>query len=181
MPMGPKCDMHMLWNTQIIDTCIVFKSWHIGSNFTFVVSCLAIVALGVFYEYLCSLQKRVDRIVAFSLSSKDKARMPASRNRSGASTPDGDLEEFGLLTGLRMSRVQGNVMRVPPMWRVIRMLLYGATVFLSFFLMLVFMTFNAYLIIAVVAGASIGHYIFGITMNVDAVLSDVGGRGMACH
>jgi len=62
--------------------------------------------------------------------------------------------------------------------------LYGATIFLSFFLMLVFMTYNAYLILSVVLGAAIGHYIFGTEMNVEAVLSGggaVSGKTMACH
>jgi copper transporter 1 len=77
--------------------------------------------------------------------------------------------------------------------------LYGAQIFISFFLMLIFMTFNvgplllilldcplmfpqAYLILAVVLGASIGHFVFGAVMDIDAVLagSDLG-KGMACH
>jgi copper transporter 1 len=76
--------------------------------------------------------------------------------------------------------------------------LYGATVFLSFFLMLVFMTYNvrlastpeppyitdslpsqAYLILAVVVGAALGHYIFGGHMDLDATSVDA--KGMACH
>ena len=41
---------------------------------------------------------------------------------------------------------------------------------------------QAYLILAVVLGASIGHFVFGDAMDVDAVLagSDLG-KGMACH
>ena len=41
---------------------------------------------------------------------------------------------------------------------------------------------QAYLILAVVLGASIGHFVFGAVMDVDAVLagSDLG-KGMACH
>ncbi len=65
--------------------------------------------------------------------------------------------------------------------------------------MLVFMTYNvrfsllilldcplmvpqAYLILAVVLGASIGHFVFGAVMDVEAVLagSDLS-KGMACH
>lgn len=43
-------------------------------------------------------------------------------------------------------------------------------------------SFQAYLIAAVVVGASLGHYIFGGTMNADAILGDSnGGKGMACH
>jgi len=50
-------------------------------------------------------------------------------------------------------------------------------------LMLVFMTYNAYLILAVVVGAGLGHYIFGQYMDVDAVLAGAGtaGKTMACH
>jgi solute carrier family 31 (copper transporter), member 1 len=94
---------------------------------------------------------------------------------------------------------------VPLVARSIRAILYGASVFLSFFLMLVFMTYNvcrpfssalvpslthsthslilqAYLIVAVVIGAALGHFIFGDTINVEGVLSGVaGGKGMACH
>jgi solute carrier family 31 (copper transporter), member 1 len=84
--------------------------------------------------------------------------------------------------------------------RIMRASMYGASVFLSFFLMLVFMTYNvgallstpaadgahrrlqAYLIGAVVGGAMLGHYIFSPTMDVEAVLAGgAGGKGMACH
>jgi hypothetical protein len=66
--------------------------------------------------------------------------------------------------------------------------------------MLVFMTYNvgpscrlfwnvclpssqAYLILAVVLGASIGHFVFGAVMDVEAVLAHGGelGKGVACH
>jgi solute carrier family 31 (copper transporter), member 1 len=41
---------------------------------------------------------------------------------------------------------------------------------------------QAYLILAVVLGAAIGHFVFGSLMDVEAVLagSDLG-KGMACH
>jgi len=71
---------------------------------------------------------------------------------------------------------------VPIIPRVLRALIYGVTVFLSFFLMLIFMTYNAYLIGAVVVGAALGHYIFGSTINIDAILADSSGsKGLACH
>jgi len=72
---------------------------------------------------------------------------------------------------------------VPLLARLTRAALYGATIFLSFFLMLVFMTYNAYLILAVVIGAALGHFIFGHEIDVEGVLSGsgAGGKGMACH
>lgn len=30
MPAMPKCSMNMLWNHQVADTCVVFRSWHIA-------------------------------------------------------------------------------------------------------------------------------------------------------
>jgi copper transporter 1 len=41
---------------------------------------------------------------------------------------------------------------------------------------------QAYLILAVVLGASIGHFVFGAVMDVESVLAGGdAGRGMACH
>ncbi|KAJ8515595.1 hypothetical protein ONZ45_g6997 [Pleurotus djamor] len=182
MPMGPKCSMNMLWNTQIVDTCIVFPSWHIGSNASFVLSFFIIVLLGVFYEYLRAFQHNVDVRIAASLDKKGKGKrilLGGSRSGSGSgrSTPEESGEEVGLLT---LKPVAAGV-PVPPTLRVLRAALYGATVFLSFFLMLVFMTYNAYLILAVVAGAGIGHFIFGSHMDPEAILSGSGSKGMACH
>ncbi|KAK7473087.1 copper transpport protein [Stygiomarasmius scandens] len=169
MPMEPMCSMNMLWNTQIIDTCVVFPSWHIRSNADFVLSFFIIIALGIFYEYLRVIQKNVDQRIALS--------MTKGKRRSRSPSPNEQVEVQGLLSGGIKS--PANV-SVPPLSRVIRAVLYGLTVFLSFFLMLVFMTYNAYLILAVVLGAAIGHFIFGGSINPEALLGD-GGKGMACH
>jgi len=170
-----KCAMNMLWNTQIVDTCIVFRSWHVSSTASLIGSCIAIMALGVFYEYLRAFQKSLDTRIALALvaSGKGKARGP-----SGRSSPSD--EDAGLLTGRKMFKVATAGTPVPFLLRALRATLYGATVFLSFFLMLVFMTYNAYLIFATVFGAALGHFIFGGTINIDAILSEES-KSMACH
>ncbi|PFH44940.1 hypothetical protein AMATHDRAFT_72106 [Amanita thiersii Skay4041] len=195
---GMSCAMHMLWNTQIINTCIVFPSWHITSHTTFILSFLIIVLLGVGYEYLRLIQHRVDVHIARAIISAagGKGRSGGGRIRLGSgrtspvpssggrNTPDeeGSTSPTAARRAAAAAAAQGGYATVPVFYRVLRAALYGATVFLSFFLMLVFMTYNAYLILAVVLGAAIGHFKFGDTMNVDAVLnSDAGGKGMACH
>lgn len=41
---------------------------------------------------------------------------------------------------------------------------------------------QAYLILATVVGAAIGHFVFSTHMDIDAVLSGGGdNKGMACH
>lgn len=104
MPSGPKCSMNMLWNTQIEDTCVVFRSWHVSSKTTFVVSFFAIVALGVLYEWLRVAQRDVDRFIARRLIAEGKGK--ARLVRSGRNTPDSDSEGAGLLTGAAVSKVQ---------------------------------------------------------------------------
>ncbi|KAJ7495970.1 Ctr copper transporter family-domain-containing protein [Mycena galericulata] len=173
-----KCSMNMLWNTQIVDTCIVFRSWHVSSTASLLLSCIAIMALGVFYEYLRAFSKSLDTRIALALVASGKGKRVASGVRSGRSSPS--EEEASLLTGRRIFRITSTGTPVPFLLRVLRAALYGATVFLSFFLMLVFMTYNAYLIAATVLGAALGHFVFGGTINIDALLGDES-KGMACH
>ena len=76
------CDANTpLRNTQIVDTCVVFKSWHIRSNAGFVFSCFAIVLLGIFFEWLRSYAKRVDRKI-LAKTSKGRVRLASSRDGS---------------------------------------------------------------------------------------------------
>ncbi|KAI0001367.1 Ctr-domain-containing protein [Russula compacta] len=180
MDMGPTCSMHMLWNTQIVDTCIVFKQWHISSRFTFALSFVVIIFISVGYEYLRAYQRTVDRHIALALCrGKGRDKSPVSgRNSPELSGPD--VEEAGLLSG-RPKKLSART-PVPFYPRLLRAVLYGVQIFVSFFLMLIFMTYNAYLILAVALGASIGHFVFGAVMNVDAVLAGSdSGKGMACH
>lgn len=71
--------------------------------------------------------------------------------------------------------------RLPLNLRLIRAGLYAVTVAISFWLMLVAMTYNTYLFSSIVVGAFFGHVIYEDEMDVGAVLSGTGGKGLACH
>ncbi|KAJ7028312.1 Ctr copper transporter [Mycena alexandri] len=158
MPM-PRCAMNMLWNTQIVDTCIVFRTWHVSSTTTFLVSCAVIMALGVLYEALRATQKTLD------------ARLV--RELPGAVSLGEDARDVSTTSAGSTSKG----LKIPLHYRALRAALYGASIFLSFFLMLVFMTYNAYLILATVLGATVGHFIFSGTLDVRR--DDP--KNMACH
>ncbi|KAJ7647060.1 Ctr copper transporter family-domain-containing protein [Roridomyces roridus] len=162
----PRCGMNMLWNSQIIDTCVVFPSWHIRSMSGFVWSCIAIVAIGT-----------LDTRIALALVASGKAKRPASGIRSGRSSPS--EEDAALLTGRRMFQIPSVGTPVPTTLRLLRAAVYGVTVLISFFLMLIAMTYNVYLIFATVLGAALGHIIFNGTINIDALLSEEA-KGV-CH
>ena len=101
MPTGPKCSMNMLWNTQVADTCVVFRSWHISGPAALFGSCVAIAALGVLYEYLRVASARLDRRVAATLSAQGKGKGAAVSARAAIALGEDevDSEEAGLLTG----------------------------------------------------------------------------------
>ena len=145
-------------NTQIEDTCIVFKQWHISSRFVFALSFLAIILISLGYEYLREYQRCVDRRIALALS---RSRARGKGSVSGRSTPEQsgpEVEEAGLLSGspkvsawyvlilllLHSPNVISSCLSTPvPLYpRILRATLYGVQVFISFFLMLVFMTYN---------------------------------------
>ncbi|KAF8320819.1 Ctr copper transporter [Clavulina sp. PMI_390] len=160
MPMPAKCSMNMLWNYQITDTCVVFRSWHISGAFTFVLSFLIILLLGITYEWLRKLQRALDIQTAQRITRASSPSIPMEADNENGTSP---------LIG-----VAPKLYPVPEGARIRRAVLYGLSTFLSFFLMLVFMTYNAYLIAAVVLGASIGHYIYGEQIEAEAILAGSG-------
>ncbi|RLV94044.1 Copper transport protein CTR2 [Spathaspora sp. JA1] len=60
-------------------------------------------------------------------------------------------------------------------FKIKRGILYGFQVWYSFMLMLVFMTYNGWLMVAVALGAGIGNYIWGSCTDSGSV------RAMSCH
>lgn len=78
------CKMNMLWyapppltpntissphrNTDILNTCIVFRGWHITSPAGFALSCAAVAALSILYELLRVVQRALDERIARVLS-----------------------------------------------------------------------------------------------------------------
>lgn len=118
-PTMPRCKMHMLWlvflsvlylpflsfenrNSDIIDTCIVFRWWHVRSYPGFVLTIFIIALLGVLYEYLRVLQRNLDLHI-LSLSAKNRGvardRDRSNSPRAGSAIGEGNLEAVGLLSG----------------------------------------------------------------------------------
>lgn len=93
-------------NTQIEDTCVVFRGWHISSKFTFFLSFLAVIAISLAYEWLRAYSRAVDQRIALGLSKSSKGKDRSFS--SGRSSPEvlnaGEVEEAGLLSGKRKAK-----------------------------------------------------------------------------
>lgn len=139
----PMCSMNMIFTWDWKNTCIVFKWWHVKTTYDFIFSFIAVVLLGMGYEFskhwFNKWQKSYINVVAGSTVNSNAV-------------------------ALRQYKIKQS-------------LFYGFQVGYSFMLMLVFMTYNGWFMIAVVIGAVIGKQLWG-----DCTSDAIGeSRSMACH
>ncbi|KAH8657618.1 ctr copper transporter family protein [Tricladium varicosporioides] len=139
--MGPMCNMNMLftWNTE--NLCIIFRWWHVYSTTGLIFSLLAVVAITALYEALRNVSRRYE----------------AYAERSIVETPlDESVTERTPF--LSLGAKQGEISQRA---HVIKALLYAFQNFYAFMLMLLFMTYNGWVMLAVAVGAFIGYLLFG--------------------
>ncbi|KAK9237848.1 Ctr copper transporter family-domain-containing protein [Lipomyces kononenkoae] len=140
------CKTHMLFTWGSQDLCIVFDWWHIRSRIGFVVSLLVVLLLSLGYEYVRAVNAATD---------SDAEILPGP---SGSKRDDGSTS-----SSLRHPRS-----------RIFSAAFYALQVLYSFFLMLVFMTYNGWVMLAVIGGAFTGHFFWSSRIARSS-------RGMNCH
>ncbi|KAI8077825.1 Ctr copper transporter family-domain-containing protein [Halteromyces radiatus] len=163
MPDMPMCSMNMIFNWQIENVCVVFESWHIYTWVGMLVSCFVIFSIAAGYEYLRAWTANLDREVTLADVKRQRDSVGNNVSSSGRNGESDTLLGHHLETSSLRKR-----------HRVIRSVMYAILMGISFWLMLVFMTYNGYLMIAIILGAGVGHYIFG-QGNLPAA------RSISCH
>ncbi|KAF2085686.1 ctr copper transporter family protein [Saccharata proteae CBS 121410] len=136
------CNMNMLFTWDTTDLCIVFRQWHITSTFSLIWSLLAVAALCAGYEAVREVSRRYEASVA--VGAKDNVGIPRR--------PTSSRDERKA--------------------KLVKASLYAVQVFYSFFIMLLFMTYNGWVMLAVAVGAFAGYLMFG---NASAT------KTVACH
>ncbi|KAJ5970963.1 uncharacterized protein N7479_000881 [Penicillium vulpinum] len=163
MNMGAKCNMNMLFNWSSENLCIIFRSWHITGPFSFLLSLIAIVILTAGYEGVRSATRKyeaahVQRLSAF-------LSLPATTGDAEIADP---IIANGLADTIHNTRNEGSPLLVGRdnrgtlvrKGKLIMAALYAIQVFYSFFIMLLFMTYNGQVMIAVAVGAFVGYLVF---------------------
>ncbi|KAG6040389.1 hypothetical protein E4U41_000673 [Claviceps citrina] len=139
--MDDMCSMSMLFTWDTKNLCIVFRQWHVRSTPGLLASLLAVVVLAMGYEALRALSRKYE---------------DAINRRIGAMPHDQHLAETTpfLAPGQNQDKAsrQGHVVKA---------LFYGVQNFYAFMLMLVFMTYNGWVMLAVSLGAFLGYLVFG--------------------
>jgi len=160
MDMGEgHCSMNMLFTWSSKDLCIVFRQWRVTSTFSLVLSLIAIILLAAGYECVRDISRRYEQSHNEQLS---------AYSVSAASEPPQMNESSSLLVVGRDSKAAAERKGA-----IIKALLYGVQVFYSFFIMLLFMTYNGWVMLAVAVGAVVGYLAFGRSLTST--------KSVACH
>lgn len=147
------CSMSMLFNWDVQHVCIIFKWWHIRGPLSLIISLLAIVVLGAAYEALREATRRYESRV--------------SKHIETAPTDDDVTENTPFLwSGHRQVEVSKRA-------HIIKAALYAFQNFYALMMMLVFMTYNGWVMIAVTIGYFVGYVLFGTTTKAT--------KDTACH
>ncbi|KAF2482556.1 Ctr copper transporter [Neohortaea acidophila] len=134
------CSMNMLFTWDTTNLCIVFRSWRITGTWSLLWSLLAVMALTAGYEAVREACRRYEARQAAQLE-----HLP-----NGTQERDSLLHSGNVVAG--GGRRGGDVVKAA---------FYGVQVFYSFFIMLLFMTYNGWIMLAVGFGAFFGYLIFG--------------------
>ncbi|EIM20240.1 Ctr copper transporter [Wallemia mellicola CBS 633.66] len=165
--------MDMLWNWDVKDRCIVFSSWQISSAISAIFSIITIILLGVLFEWLKYRMRKLDTSIANSLAIAYNIHT-SYKNSNNLNRSAVDIEVDEPTTVQTPAKLI-----VPKHQQVQRSILYAASAALSFFLMLIFMTYNGFLIAAVVVGAGLGHYTFH--REIEVAPSNESSSALGCH
>ncbi|KAJ8180553.1 hypothetical protein LV164_002727 [Aspergillus fumigatus] len=185
MDMGGQCNMNMLFTWSTKDLCIVFSQWHITGPFSLLMSLIVIVLLTAGYEGVRQATRKYEaaqaqRLNVFSTTTATIARLKpsltngvqgnefadesATTNVPSSQTPN---ESSPLVAG------RDNRRAVEQRGKIILAALYAVQVFYSFFIMLLFMTYNGFVMLAVAVGAFAGYLVFGDNQSA--------AKTVACH
>ncbi|KAI1737334.1 Ctr copper transporter family-domain-containing protein [Xylaria scruposa] len=160
----PMCNMNMLFTWDTTNLCIVFRQWHVTGTASLIFSLLAIVAICAGYEALREGTRKYESW----LSSKETAYNRYQDATAAHHDREQGQEQVAETTPfLGIERIGGGGAGSPseaPVGeraRIVKAVLYGVQNFYAFMIMLLFMTYNGYVMIAVAVGAGLGYYLFG--------------------
>ncbi|KAL2127202.1 hypothetical protein VTI74DRAFT_11110 [Chaetomium olivicolor] len=147
---GSGCKISMLWNWNTIDSCFLASTWKITSAGVFAGSCIGVVLLVMSLEMLRRAVKEYDRfLINKHLKAQAATNSPASA-MSDDGKPAAACPAVVISKGYRPTILE----------QAVRALLHMLQFAVAYFVMLLAMYYNGYIIICIFIGAYIGSFIF---------------------
>ncbi|KAI1076245.1 fungal-specific transcription factor domain-containing protein [Whalleya microplaca] len=156
MAMAPDigtCKVSMLWNWETIDACFLSESWQIKSRGGFAGLCIGVILLAILLEMLRRTAKTYDRHLIRQRQKTVTFATTASNN--APETADGSLIAKCDHAAIPTAAFRPNIPQ-----QIVRALLHTLQFALAYWMMLLAMYYNGYIIICMIIGAFIGSFIF---------------------
>ncbi|KAF2108327.1 Ctr copper transporter family-domain-containing protein [Lophiotrema nucula] len=159
MSMGPgACKISMLWNWYTVDSCFISPTWHNKSKGMFAGSCIGVILLVLSLELLRRAGKEYDRYI---IEQYKRSLAPITSPESSTSSTHDANSKGPSATAARTSTPALQSFRPNVLQQAIRALLHMLQFAVAYFIMLLAMYYNGYIIICIFIGAFIGYFIFG--------------------
>ncbi|OQV06945.1 hypothetical protein CLAIMM_11444 isoform 3 [Cladophialophora immunda] len=163
---GNSCKISMTWNWYTVGACFISKDWQITSGGMFAGSCIGVICLVISLEFLRRLGRDYDAWIARhdrkALSAAAAARLHPE-DGSSSNHESGNGKQPSPSSQLVGSAVfhRPQVSRLTLLQRqVIRSLIHMVQFGVAYFIMLLAMYYNGYIIICIIIGAFLGAFIF---------------------
>lgn len=149
MSMGgsSSCKISMLWNWTVMDACFIARSWHITSKGMFAGSCIGVILLVMSLEFLRRSVKEYDRFIIKNHTAKYRNEHGSESGKSEGSA--------GAAACAPIPAFRPNIFQ-----QAIRALLHMMQFAVAYFVMLLAMYYNGYIIICIFIGSYLGSFIF---------------------
>ncbi|KAI1500235.1 putative high affinity copper protein [Biscogniauxia marginata] len=148
------CRISMLWNWDTVGACFLSKSWQIKSEGGFAALCIGVILLVLLLELLRRTAKTYDRHLI--RQHQKSANLAADKAHPRGETANGSP----LIAKSHHALVPPVPFRPNIRQQAIRALLHTLQFALAYWIMLLAMYYNGYIIISIIIGAFIGSFIF---------------------
>ncbi|KAI8931547.1 hypothetical protein NX059_011202 [Plenodomus lindquistii] len=144
------CQMEMLWNWRVVDSCFISSSWHIRNNAMFAASCVGTAMLVVCLEFLRRVGHEYDAYLLRQFQRQLRLQQAALAAAAPANCCDGPVTTLG---------TQFATFRATGLQQLVRAIIHGITLGVAYLVMLLVMYYNGYIFISVILGAILGKFL----------------------
>ncbi|EPS41883.1 hypothetical protein H072_4161 [Dactylellina haptotyla CBS 200.50] len=164
------CKISMLWNWYTVNSCFISSTWKVSSEGIFALSCIGVVLLVIALELVRRMQREYDRHIirhaALNYTNDTIGAGAKKLSEDGAPSPipvQIPRLNFGFNNASsRFARfLRPFNFRPTLVQQMVRGLLYMVQFGAAYFVMLLAMYYNGYIIICILIGAFLGFTLFG--------------------
>ena len=140
----------MMWNWYTVDSCFISSTWHNTSSGMFAGSCIGVILLVMSLEFLRRSVKEYDAyLIRKHCTPILSVTQQGTRKDSGSRSP---MRDAAVLPSIDY---RPNIME-----QTIRAFLHMVQFAVAYFVMLLAMYYNGYIIVCIFIGAFLGAFVF---------------------